>query len=514
MQYLLDFLSYTPGKPFLFTSLDFWIFLCLTLGGFCLCYKNRKARNLFLFICSLFFYYKVGGYFIFILLLSIVLNYGIGIQIENSTSKGRKLWLTIGILTNLTVLGFFKYNLFFIRLFNLIFSTHIPETDLCQSISQSFLSLYASSSPDSLSRYFSGFEPIIPPIGISFMTLQAIGYLTDVKRGTFRACRNLGDFGFFLSFFPQLVAGPIVRARQFLPQLQRHYMLSSIEFSDSLILILRGLIKIMLIADYLAIHFTSPIFDQPLLYSGFENWMALYAFAIQIYCDFSGYTDIAIGVASLFGFQLPVNFRSPYKASSLTDFWRRWHISLSSWFRDYVYIPLGGNRKGNLVMVPALLITMILAGFWHGAGWGFLLWGALHGIALCLEKLTSWNRWVEKNRISRIIGWAVTFHIICFGWILFRCHSLTDANNMIYNILNHPSWNIIPKIVTHHAVSFSIMAVAMTSIVLIKERQKNKISGWFYKTPLWGKFLLVSIIAILLILSRQAEPQDFIHFQF
>lgn len=465
MEYIIHYLAYTPGSHFLFTSLDFWIFLCLALGGFSLCYRNPQARNNFLFFCSLFFYYKVGGYFIFILLLSITLNFGLGLQIASCSNRGRRWWLGIGVLANLAMLGFFKYKM-------------------------------------------------IPFIGFSFVTLQAISYLADVKRGHTEVCRNIGDFGFYLCFFPQLVAGPIIRAGQFMPQLKKHYMLSSTEFSVALGMILTGLIKKMVIADTIAMHFAAPVFDHPQLFSSFENWMAMYAFAIRIYCDFSGYTDIAIGIAALFGFQLPVNFRSPYKASSLSDFWHRWHITLSTWFRDYVYIPLGGNRKGKAVMVISLMITMILAALWHGAGWGFLLWGGLHGVSLCIEKLSRWNIWVEKNRFTRILGWVVTFHVVCFGWIFFRCHSLENTIAMFNTMFSMKGWEHIPEIVQHYLFPFSLMLLAIISMLLVKERHKRTLSRIFYNLPLWSKFACTIAVALLILLVGQTQTQDFIYFQF
>lgn len=513
MELIANFFAYTPGSHFLFTSLEFWIFLTLVLGGFSLCYKNRQARNNFLFFCSLFFYYKVGGYFIFILLLSILFNFGIGIQIENSSQRKRSFWTAIGIAANLALLAVFKYNVFFTRLWNTLLGLQLPEIDYFDS---SFCNLYASSfqEPFSFSERFPGLDRMIPPIGLSFFTFQAISYLVDIKRGHIAASKNLGDFGFYLSFFPQLVAGPIVRAGQFLPQLPKHYMLSSTEFSAALGMILVGLIKKMLFADYLSLHFAGPVFDHPELFTGFENWMAMYAFAIRIYFDFSGYTDIAIGIAALFGFQLPINFRSPYKASSLTDFWHRWHISLSTWFRDYLYIPLGGNRHGKIRMTAALLLTMLAAGFWHGAGFGFLLWGGLHGLALCTEKLVRWDRWVRKNRFSQVIGWIVTFHLVCFGWIFFRADSLQTASDMFFMMFGSFSWQTIPAIVAHYALPFTYMGVALIFILLVKERQKKTLARLFCNLPIWSKFACVIAVALLLIISRHTEPQAFIYFQF
>ncbi len=496
MDFLLHFFAFSPQSDFLFTSLDFWIFLCLVLGGFSLCYKNRHTRNLFLLLCSLFFYYKIGGFFIFILLLSIFLNYHIGKRLERSSAK--KFWLNMGILANLSILGIFKYNVFFTEIWNAIWGSGLSAID--------YLSDTSSAMPFSIERF-------IPPVGLSFFTFQALSYLIDIKQGRCKSADTLTDFGFYMSFFPQLAAGPIVRAEEFLPQLKRHYMLTRQEFSYALVLIVCGLLKKILVADYLSLHLVSPVFDNPDLFTGLEKWAAVYGFSLQIYCDFSGYTDIALGIAALFGFQLPINFRSPYKASSLTDFWRRWHITLSSWFRDYLYIPLGGNRHGLFRMGFALFITMLLAGFWHGASIGFLIWGGIHGIALCIEKLSRWHIQTENSRISRLTGWFLTFHIVSIAWIFFRAGSMQTAADMFFGLFGDMGWAHFPQILVGHGKALLLITGMFTFLLVVKERQKKALARSIERLPIAVKFLLVLVAAYLLVFLGDLPASDFIYFK-
>ncbi|NJK96232.1 MAG: MBOAT family protein, partial [Bacteroidales bacterium] len=260
---------------------------------------------------------------------------------------------------------------------------------------------------------------IILPIGISFFTFHALNFLIDTYKGKMIPLTNLLDFGFFISFFPQLVAGPIIRAIDFIPQINKKFKLTNAEFGHATFLIMNGLIKKMVISDYISLNFVDRVFENPDMFTGIENLLAVYGYAIQIYCDFSGYTDIAIGLALLMGFRIPVNFNSPYKAYNLVDFWRRWHISLSSWLRDYLYIPLGGNRNGKARTHLNLLITMILGGMWHGAHFKFIIWGALHGVGLAVNKMWS-DFFPTRNQVNlwqKVFGGIITFHFVCLAWI-------------------------------------------------------------------------------------------------
>ncbi len=256
---------------------------------------------------------------------------------------------------------------------------------------------------------------------------------------------------FSFLFFPQLVAGPIVRASYFIPQIHKKLSLDKDTIAKALILIFSGLIKKGVIADYLSINFVDRIFENPAFFSGLENLLGVYAYALQIYCDFSGYSDIAIGLAALLGFSLPVNFLTPYRASSVTDFWRRWHISLSTWLRDYLYIPLGGNRKGKTRQYLNLMITMLLGGLWHGASWNFVVWGGIHGLALVLDKMLLRLK-IMQTKVMKVIGVIVTFHFVCFGWIFFRSPDFFSAGMMLNRIFTAFNGSIFWQWLTQYKI--------------------------------------------------------------
>ena len=267
-------------------------------------------------------------------------------------------------------------------------------------------------------------DRILLPVGISFFTFQAISYAMDVYRGHVAPVKNILDYGFFVSFFPQLVAGPITRAAEFIPQVYKEFSLTRAQFGLAVFWILNGLAKKMLIGDYIAVNFIDRVFTDPLRFTGFENLMALYAYSLQVYCDFSGYTDIAIGLALLLGFRFPQNFDSPYTAGSIQDFWQRWHMTLSRWLRDYLYIPLGGNRYGTARTYRNLMITMLLGGLWHGASWTFVVWGAYHGVLLCGYRVFD-KQWNSLPKPARQI---VMFLLVVIGWVFFRATTFGMAS--------------------------------------------------------------------------------------
>jgi D-alanyl-lipoteichoic acid acyltransferase DltB (MBOAT superfamily) len=371
---LISLLAYDPNRPLLFNSFPFFVLFIAFYGGYLLFLKKPNARILYLFAFSCFFYYKSSGWHLIFLLLSTAVNFGLGHAISCAVQQHLRryyLWASIGI--SLGILAYFKYSLFFLNTISLVFDQNFGTVD------------------------------ILLPAGISFYTFQTLSYTIDIYRRQL-APLSAGaatrgdwagaflDFSFYVSFFPQLVAGPIVRAAEFLPQIRKPLSLDREARAKGLLLIMGGLFKKAVISDYIKVNFVDRVFDAPLLYSGLENLLAAYGYALQIYCDFSGYSDMAIGLAILLGFRLPENFRSPYRAASVTEFWRRWHISLSTWLRDYLYIPLGGNRLGRWRTYLNLMLTMLLGGLWHGANWVFVLWGALHGVGLSLERFAN-----EKN---------------------------------------------------------------------------------------------------------------------
>ena len=444
-------LMYNNETPLLFTQLYFWIFFGIVLIIYSIIYKKNKVRNGFLFLVSLFFYYKTSGFFFLILLFSTVADYLIGFLIHNGKSiNAKKWWLSLSIFINLFVLFYFKYAYFFADSFNQLVGSEWHPINHFASLSNHFFSTTFR------------VDQILLPVGISFFTFQTMSYSIDIYRGAVQPVKSIVDFGFYVSFFPQLVAGPIVRASNFIPQLYKTYRLTKTQFGIALFWIMNGLLKKVILADYIALNLVDRVFENPELFSGFENLIALYGYSLQVYADFSGYTDIAIGIALLLGFELPKNFDSPYKADSCGNFWKRWHISLSSWLKDYLYIPMGGNRGGSVftfvslgfvalflffisgsiavliyflagliiavtigLIFPKLrswyitniniMITMLLGGLWHGASWNFVFWGGLNGLGIVVYKL--WRKvspWENKSKWWNR-AWAV---FITFNFML------------------------------------------------------------------------------------------------
>jgi D-alanyl-lipoteichoic acid acyltransferase DltB (MBOAT superfamily) len=368
-------------------------------------------RNIFLMVVSWFFYYKTSGIFLLILLFITLSDWLIAKRINDCQQRSRKslasIWLAISIIIDLGLLCYFKYAYFFTNVINDLLGTNFQVFDLFAYIGNGF-SHQGCFIVDS----------IILPVGISFYIFQVISYSIDVYRGHVKPVKNLLDFGFYVSFFPQLVAGPIVRANEFIPQLYRPFRLSKRLVGLAIFWILNGLIKKIVLSDYLAVNLIDRVFDNPLLFTGFENLFALFAYSLQVYADFSGYTDIAIGIAMLMGFYLPQNFDSPYKARNPQEFWRRWHMSLSRWLKSYLYIPLGGNRKilGKTVKDKVRagnfnsFITMLIGGLWHGASWNFVIWGALNGAGMIVYKV--WNRMNWHIKMSLITALLIAVYYL------------------------------------------------------------------------------------------------------
>ncbi len=349
IELLENIFYYFEDAPMIFTRFYFWGFFVVAMLLYSIFYKRKSTRNIYLFLISIFFYYKTSGLFFLLLIFSTLTDYSIGLGIFHAKKQqAKKILLILSVVINLTVLCYFKYAYFFVDSYNQLF--------LSSNEVFNYLAYWANAfTPD----YFD-VDRIILPVGISFFTFQTISYTVDVYRGKCMAVRNVFDFGFYVSYFPQLVAGPIVRASEFIPQLYQPYNVTKQEFGWALYLILVGLVKKMVIGDYIAVNFIDRVFANPWMFDGFSNLVALFGYSLQVYLDFSGYTDIAIGVALLMGFRLPKNFNSPYKALNVGEFWKRWHMSLSSWLKDYLYIPLGGNR--SLSVVSFVIIVIIVSG--------------------------------------------------------------------------------------------------------------------------------------------------------
>lgn len=400
LRFIEELLSYDPSSPMIFNSGQFLVLFILFIIIYAVTHKNRVGITLFVIAFSLLFYYKSSGWYLWILVFTTITDFSFALAIDQAKKKVyKKIWLFLSVGVSLGILFYFKYTNFFLGNFYAIAAENFQPLDI-------FL-----------------------PIGISFYTFQSISYVLDVYWKKLEPTKNILDYAFFLTFFPQLVAGPIVKANLFLPQLRKPITIKKDEVYSGLWLIMVGMFKKAVIADYIA-QYNDLIFADPGHYSGFENLMAVYGYTLQIYCDFSGYSDMAIGLGKIMGFDLGINFNFPYKAKNITDFWRRWHISLSSWLRDYLYIPLGGNRKGKVRMYVNLFITMFLGGLWHGASWKFVFWGAWHGVALAVHKGTKKvldkipNRWP-----SNTTSWFLTLHFVIFLWIFFRAN---DIHHQVY----------------------------------------------------------------------------------
>ena len=415
----------------LFPTVEFAIFFCVVVLLSWAVKAYSTQWKVLMIIASYFFYGWWDSRFVGLIAASTLFNFYIGtkVGVRRSTVRGR--WLAGGIAGNLIVLGFFKYYNFF-----------------ASSVDNGLHNLHVEAPVPVLS--------IILPIGISFFTFQAISYLVDLYRNTLRPAKLL-DFAVFLSFFPHVVAGPIVRGSEFLPQFKRKKA-PRLDSSRALFLICGGLFKKIVIASFLGTQIVDPIFANPQGFSGIDIAGAIYAYAVQIWADFSGYTDIAIGCALILGIKFPDNFNAPYSARSLQDFWHRWHMSLSRWLRDYLYIPLGGNRKGSLLTYRNLIITMVLGGLWHGAAWTFVIWGALHGAGLAIERVFRSRRIGQAAVWDRrgILRWLLTFHVVCLAWVFFRADSLSTA------------WQILTRLFSAHGPAHlftaSVLLVVVASI--------------------------------------------------
>ncbi len=456
--FLVNLFSFDQAHPLLFTQFYFWAFFALVFAVFSLFHSKPLLRNGYLFAMSLFFYYKTSGVFLALLVFVIVYNFFAAKGLRKLKSERARSALTIfSVIVDLGILAYFKYAYFLTDFVNNLFGLEIEVHDVLGELLNSLTGA-------SIFRV----DAIILPVGISFFTFQAVSYMVDVKREKIEPVGNFLDFGFYLSFFPQLVAGPIVRAVEFVEQLHKPYNLSRRWFGIAIFWIMNGLVKKLILADYLAVNFADRVFENPLLYSGFENLSALFCYSLQVYADFSGYTDIATGVAMLFGFYLPQNFNSPYKAVNTQQFWRRWHMTLSRWLRDYLYIPLGGNRNasaGTFIIIAAVAVfgsflsgswwvafgvavlaagiglwawrkpddrklittninsmnTMLLGGLWHGASWNFMIWGGLNGIGMVIYKI-----WTKRSMGAKLL---------IIGLVTALCGTLSFT-------LHYPVWNM------------------------------------------------------------------------
>lgn len=555
LEQIINFITsgfvYNENSVLIFTRYTFWIFFAIAYLVYVKIHQKIALRNSYLFLISLFFYYKISGLFFILLIFSTVIDYFIGLAIHKTSSQRKRLtFLVFSIVVNLLVLSYFKYAYFFTESYNAMFDTNI---EVINHLSQ-------------LSNYFFSTEydihKIFLPVGISYFTFQTISYSVDVYRRRIEPVRNILDFGFYVSFFPQLVAGPIVRANEFVPQLYKPFSLSSREYGVAIFMILAGLTKKLIFGDYIAVNFIDRIYENPMMFTGFENLMALFAYSLQVYCDFSGYTDIAIGLAILMGFHLPTNFNSPYKAQSTAEFWGRWHISLSTWLKDYLYIPLGGNRTasyGTWITLAAimliivflshepkliilfvglaalialsfrlfpkikvlivrdinLMITMLLGGLWHGASWNFVIWGGLNGLGVVWYKY--WSKispFKNSNHILvRIYAIGLTFIFISVVRIFFRAQDLETVQIMTNQILHNFSAHLIWDVIVGYKWVMSMIVVGLV-LHWLPQATKDKFKNIFIESNDTVKIGLSLIIVFVIIQFISSGLQPFIYFQF
>ncbi len=473
-----------------FNSFVFAVFLPLVLGCYWLLHRRMRAQNALLLVASYVFYGWWDWRFLSLLAISTVIDHLVATKIHSidgrdpESERRRHRWLVLSVVTNLGILGFFKYFNFFAGSMQALLASVGIEAD----------PLYLN---------------VILPVGISFYTFQTLSYTVDVYRREMPPAKTFWDFALYVAFFPQLVAGPIERAVALVPQIEQPRRFDRLQFTDGIHLIFWGLFKKVYVADNLAVVANATFADPSA--SGWQVLIGIYAFAFQIYCDFSGYSDIARGCAKTMGFELMVNFRFPYISKNPSEFWRRWHISLSTWLRDYLYIPLGGNRGSAVLTYRNLALTMLLGGLWHGATWLFVIWGAYQGLLLVVHRLyTEWRGELrsEGGLLSRGLRVAVMFQFICLGWLIFRAESLTQIGSMLTRLL---TWS--------GSVDLSAAMPLLTFVgpLLLAEA----LLGWSRREALYhvqwlpGSLRVVGYGALFYLLAfHGASSQSFIYFQF
>ncbi len=466
----------------LFPTLAFGVFFLFVYFTAWSLDRENGRRKLFLLLASWFFYAQWDWRFVALLIASAVLNWGVAVLIARSDEAGRrKLFVGLGVAANLLILGVFKYYGFFVEQAGELLARFGWEREL-------------------------PLLEIVLPVGISFFTFQGISYVVDVHRGKTPPAKSLLDVMLLMSFFPHLVAGPIVRASDLLPQFDRVPRLTREMAAHGFLLIGWGLFKKTVIASELATRLVDPVFFDPSAYGALDLAAAVYAYAVQIYCDFSAYSDMAIGIAALLGYSFPRNFDQPYRAKSMQDFWRRWHISLSSWLRDYLYVPLGGGRKGLVRSCLNVFITMLLGGLWHGAAWTFVAWGALHGGVQVIERLGR-AAFGERKVIPTWIGVIVTFHIVCLGWILFRSETFPMAMQVLVGLGRFEAATMVtPFILT--------LIVGGLAMHWLPPRAIEGFATWLKPAPSLTMGLLVGAAVLLVEAVRPDGVAPFIYFQF
>ncbi len=503
---LLNLLKYNPDNPITFLSAQFFWFIVIFIFIYSVFYKKVLARTIVLLVFSYYFYYKTSGLFVILLFLVSVFDYLFIKIIPLSRNKKilKNILFTLSLIFNISVLGYFKYSNFFLEIFNDIFNSSFAILDLAL------------------------------PIGISFYTFQKLGYIIDVYRNNVDPPKNIFEFLTFVAYFPSIQSGPILRAKNFIPQLRlKERFLSDLsirisneQLGKAVFLIICGLVKKAIISDYIGVNFVDRVFDNPTLYSGFENVFAAYGYALQIYCDFSGYSDIAIGISLLVGFKIPINFNAPYKSSSVKEFWQRWHISLSTWLRDYLFLPIAykvarllNNKKFLKIKAEtwsyhlATLLTMFICGLWHGANFTFIIWGLFHGLGLSLERIFKSFFKIRGGKVSLFINTFITFHFIVFCWVIFRSSGFENALQVYNQIMDFNSYSIFLDVISGYKEVFIIILIGYLLHFL-----PAKVDSFFEKLVIKSPMILKAsyLILIIWIISQMKSVaiQPFIYFNF
>jgi alginate O-acetyltransferase complex protein AlgI len=488
----------------IFSSPRFLIFLCVTLAALAIPLGHEIKKRLLL-VASCVFYAAWDYRYLALLFAVSVIDYVSAARIAaTERPRSRRAWVTVSIVSNLAILGYFKYYNFFAESLNPLLAWSGRAVPALQ---------------------------ILLPAGISFYTFKSMSYTIDVYRREIEPCRSLMDYATFVTFFPELIAGPIVRASVFLPQMTRRIGPTVDRLGIGASLFLLGLTKKVVIADRVAVP-VDHVFAHPALFSGRMLWLAAIGYGLQIYCDFSGYSDMAIGTAKMIGYDLPENFNMPYAAGSVTEFWRRWHMTLSAWLRDYLYIPLGGNRQGTARTYVNLMVTMLLGGLWHGASWNFVLWGGLHGAALAVHRVYR-QRVGPHIRLPPGLGWLATLTFTTLAWIPFRAAHFGDTVQFFRGLFLHGGRTSFPAdaiylslalVVPAHLIGLSLgrgagrerRGLARVMRAAGAELERHPISGWALRLStrtLLGSFL-VPLWVLLVLLAAETHARPFIYFQF
>lgn len=485
LQNIADLLRYDPEAPMLFSSGIFWALFLVFMPLYGLLRRNMWQMLVFVLAFSLFFYYKSSGWFVLLLTVTSLADWILSrLMSRPGVSRVlRRVCVAVSLVGSLGILAYFKYANFFLWNFNAMVGGNFQPLDL------------------------------VLPVGISFYTFQSVSYIIDVYKRKVEPTHTWLEYAFFLTFFPALVAGPIVRADYFLPQIRENRHATATEVYGGLWLIILGVVKKAIVADYLA-QYNDLVFDAPGSYSGFEALMGIIGYTMQIYCDFSGYSDMAIGIAMIMGFRLAENFRFPYKSRNVTEFWHRWHISLSTWLRDYIYIPLGGNRKGKARTYVNSMATMLIGGLWHGAAWKFVFWGGMHGLGLAVHKASQpWLGRLPDSRTVNILSWMLCMTFVAVLWVFFRAATWTDALEILRSTGRDFSFAALPAFAASRTL-WLFMLVAIGVAHALPEDWHRRVAEWFINSPWIVKFLIFITVVQCVLELRTADVSPFIYFQF